>query len=91
MATKHKEVRNCSATQYEFDLSAGTKGKLILRDFNRVYYSLKMPQPSKPKPTSGYERKYQKLSPEQRNAVLDDLKEYLKLEKQLKEKPTTVQ
>jgi hypothetical protein len=36
---KAQEVRNCSVTHYEFDPSAGTDGKLILRDFNRVYYS----------------------------------------------------
>ena len=35
---KAQEVRNCSVTHYEFDPSAGTNGKLILRDFNRVYY-----------------------------------------------------
>ena len=34
---KAQEVRNCSVTHYEFDPSAGTNGKLILRDFNRVY------------------------------------------------------
>jgi hypothetical protein len=35
---KAQDVRNCSVTQYEFDPSAGMNGKLILRDFNRVYY-----------------------------------------------------
>jgi hypothetical protein len=36
---KAQEVRNCPVTHYEFDPSAGMNGKLILRDFNRVYYS----------------------------------------------------
>jgi broad specificity phosphatase PhoE len=36
---KAQDVRNCSATNYEFDTRAGTNGKLVLRDFNRVYYS----------------------------------------------------
>jgi len=45
---KAQEVRNSSVTHYEFDPRVGTNGKLILRDFNRVYYSLKMPEQSKP-------------------------------------------
>src|ERR1700674_4787359 len=36
---KAQEIRNCSVTHYEFGPNAGTQGKLILRDFNRVYYS----------------------------------------------------
>ncbi len=36
---KAQEVRNCSVTNYEFDPGAGKNGKLVLRDFNRVYYS----------------------------------------------------
>jgi broad specificity phosphatase PhoE len=35
---KSQEVRNCSVTHYSCDPSAGKQGKLILRDFNRVYY-----------------------------------------------------
>jgi probable phosphoglycerate mutase len=38
-ADKDQEVRNCSVTHYEFDRGAGTTGKLVLRDFNQVYYS----------------------------------------------------
>jgi len=33
-----QEVRNCGVTWYEFDRSAGSGGKLVLREFNRVYY-----------------------------------------------------
>jgi hypothetical protein len=40
---------------------------------------VKMPEPSKPKPTTESERKYEKLSPEDKKVVLDDLKEHLKL------------
>jgi hypothetical protein len=36
---KAQEVRNCSVTHYAFDTRTGTNGKLVLRDFNRVYYS----------------------------------------------------
>ena len=60
-------------THYEFDPSAGTNGKLILRDFNRVYYS----QQSQPKPTNESERRYEKLSEEQKKAVLDDLRAWM--------------
>ncbi len=35
---KAQEVRNCSVTHYAFDARAGANGKLVLRDFNRVYY-----------------------------------------------------
>ena len=74
---KAQEVRNCSVTHYEFDPSAGMKGKLILRDFNRVYYSLKMPEQSKPKPTNESDRIDQKLSPEAWDQVLDDLRAWM--------------
>ena len=37
-ADKEQEVRNCSVTHYAFDPSVGQRGKLILQDFNRVYY-----------------------------------------------------
>jgi probable phosphoglycerate mutase len=70
---KAQEVRNCSVTHYEFDPNAGTNGKLILRDFNRVYYS----EQSKPKPTSESERRYEKLSEEQKEVVLDDLRAWM--------------
>jgi 2,3-bisphosphoglycerate-dependent phosphoglycerate mutase len=33
-----QEVRNCSVTWYAFDLAAGANGKLVLKQFNRVYY-----------------------------------------------------
>ena len=39
-ADQEQEVRNCSVTHYAFDSHAGRNGKLILSDFNRVYYSL---------------------------------------------------
>lgn len=38
-ADKAQEVRNCSVTHYTFDSGAGKHGKLVLQDFNRVYYS----------------------------------------------------
>lgn len=38
-AAKEQEVRNCSVTHYAFDPQAGKNGKLVLRDFNRVFYS----------------------------------------------------
>lgn len=38
-ADKDQEVRNCSVTHYKFDPGASANGKLVLRDFNRVYYS----------------------------------------------------
>lgn len=37
-ADQAQEVRNCSVTHYAFDFHAGRNGKLVLRDFNRVYY-----------------------------------------------------
>ncbi len=37
-ADKTQEVRNCSVTHYRFDANAGTQGKLVLQDFNRIYY-----------------------------------------------------
>ena len=36
---KDQEGRNSSVKNYEFDPGAGKNGKLVLRDFNRVYYS----------------------------------------------------
>lgn len=33
-----QEVQNCSVTWYSFDSKSGDSGKMILRDFNRVYY-----------------------------------------------------
>ncbi len=36
---KDLEVKNCSVTHYAFDFRAGKNGKLVLREFNRVYYS----------------------------------------------------
>jgi broad specificity phosphatase PhoE len=38
-ADQEQEVQNCSVTHYAFDPHAGRNGKLVLRDFNRVYYS----------------------------------------------------
>jgi len=35
---KRQEIQNCSVTHYAFDPNAGEHGKLVLRDFNRVYY-----------------------------------------------------
>ena len=86
---KAQELRNCSVTHYEFDPNAETNGKLILRDFNRVYYSLKMPEQSKPKPTSGYERIYQPLSPEEQDITIREFKKIQAAEKLLKEKPAS--
>jgi hypothetical protein len=43
-----------------------------------------MPEPSKPKPTPESETKYEKLSPEGKRDVLNDLKEYLRLNKAFK-------
>lgn len=37
-ADKTQEIRNCSVTHYACDSDAGAEGKLILRDFNRIYY-----------------------------------------------------
>jgi len=37
-ADKAQEVQNCSVTHYACDASAGKEGKLILQDFNRIYY-----------------------------------------------------
>jgi len=36
---KAQEVQNRSVTHYEFDSRAGTNGKLVLRDLNRIHYS----------------------------------------------------
>jgi len=41
-ADRQQEVRNCSVTHYAFDQQVGKNGKLVLRDFNRVYYSQSM-------------------------------------------------
>ena len=38
-ADREQEVRNCSVTHYAFDPHAGKNGKLVLQDFNRVYYA----------------------------------------------------
>lgn len=35
---KTQEVQNCSVTHYAFDANTGTQGKLVLQDFNRIYY-----------------------------------------------------
>jgi len=35
---KNQEIRNCSVTHYACDPGAGKQGKLILQDFNQVYY-----------------------------------------------------
>jgi broad specificity phosphatase PhoE len=35
---RESEVENCSVTHYAFDPGAGSNGKLILRDYNRLYY-----------------------------------------------------
>jgi broad specificity phosphatase PhoE len=35
---KDAELENCSVTQYQFDRGVGRYGKLILRDYNRLYY-----------------------------------------------------
>jgi broad specificity phosphatase PhoE len=35
---KSQEVANCSVTYYACDPGAGKQGKLILQDFNRIYY-----------------------------------------------------
>jgi 2,3-bisphosphoglycerate-dependent phosphoglycerate mutase len=37
-ADKTQEIRNSSVTHYACDSDAGAQGKLILRDFNRIYY-----------------------------------------------------
>jgi broad specificity phosphatase PhoE len=34
-----QDVCNCSITWYQFDLSAGERGRLVLREFNGVHYS----------------------------------------------------
>jgi broad specificity phosphatase PhoE len=36
---RKQDVRNCSVTQYAFESHAGRSGKLVLRNFNHVYYS----------------------------------------------------
>jgi broad specificity phosphatase PhoE len=36
---KSVDVANCSVTHYALDPQAGKSGKLVLRDFNRVYYA----------------------------------------------------
>lgn len=35
---KNQEVRNCSVTHYTCDPNTGKQGKLILQEFNRIYY-----------------------------------------------------
>lgn len=35
---KNQEIHNCSVTHYACDPDAGRQGKLVLRDFNHVYY-----------------------------------------------------
>jgi hypothetical protein len=65
------------------------QGQSSPRDFNRVYYSLKMPEQSKPKPTSGYERIYQELSPEEQDITISEFKKIQAAEKLLKEKPAS--
>lgn len=35
---KTQEIRNCSVTHYAFDPKAGSQGKLVLKDFNRIHY-----------------------------------------------------
>jgi broad specificity phosphatase PhoE len=90
---KTQDVRNCSVTHYEFDPSAGMNGKLILRDFNRVYYS----EQSKPKPINASERRFQKLSPEKLAELCKEVRAHQKAEEahqkflQPKEKKAKVQ
>jgi broad specificity phosphatase PhoE len=33
-----QEVRNCSVTWYAFDPTAGANGKMVLKEFNSIYY-----------------------------------------------------
>ncbi len=40
-ADKSLEVANCGITHYEFDEGAGNNGKLLLREYNGIYYDLK--------------------------------------------------
>jgi broad specificity phosphatase PhoE len=35
---KEQEIQNCSVTHYAFEPNSGEHGKLVLRDFNRIYY-----------------------------------------------------
>jgi hypothetical protein len=48
-----------------------------------------MPEQSKPKPTSGYERIYQELSPEEQDITISEFKKIQAAEKLLKEKPAS--
>lgn len=68
---------------------AAEQGDESARTVLATLRTVKMPEPSNPQPSSESEPRYPKLSPEQLDRVLDDLKEHLSLSDQQRQEPVS--